>query len=242
MDCRSDEETYEQLRSTKRRRGMSNIDHPTSGVRRAAEPTELDLANLAPAGQFVDGVFRETAGAESLEVSNPATEELIAKIAVGTAADVDAAVAAAVRAKAAWARVVPRERSEILHAIADRVAENADVLARLESADTGKPISVARDDVDGAIDTFRFMAGALRATTTMAAGDYVESHLSLILREPLGVIGVITPWNFPLLMAVWKIAPILAAGNTMVIKPSEETPLATLKFAELTADIPLQAC
>ena len=102
---------------------------------------------------------------------------------------------------------------------------------------TGKPLSVSRDDVNGTIDTFRFMAGALRATTSLAAANYAEDHLSVILREPLGVVGVITPWNYPLLMAAWKIAPILAAGNTLVIKPSEQTPLTTLKLAELIADL-----
>jgi aminobutyraldehyde dehydrogenase len=96
---------------------------------------------------------------------------------------------------------------------------------------------VAQDDVAQAVDTFRFMAGALRATTSAAAGRYAADHLSVILREPLGVVGVVTPWNYPLLMAAWKIAPILAAGNTLVIKPSEQTPLTTLKFAELVADI-----
>jgi aminobutyraldehyde dehydrogenase len=96
---------------------------------------------------------------------------------------------------------------------------------------------VARDDVAQTIDTFRFMAGALRATTAAAAGKYAQDHLSVILREPLGVVGVVTPWNYPLLMAAWKIAPILAAGNALVIKPSEQTPLTTLKFAELVADI-----
>jgi aminobutyraldehyde dehydrogenase len=96
---------------------------------------------------------------------------------------------------------------------------------------------VALDDIAQTVDTFRFMAGALRATTAAAAGRYAEDHLSVILREPLGVMGVVTPWNYPLLMAAWKIAPILAAGNTVVIKPSEQTPLTTLKFAELVADI-----
>ena len=126
----------------------------------------------------------------------------------------------------------------MLHRVADRVAENADLLARLESANTGKPSAVAQDDVAQTVDTFRFMAGALRAPPPpQAAGRYAEDHLSVILREPLGVIGVVTPWNYPLLMGAWKMAPILGAGNTLVIKPSEQTPLTTLKFAELVADI-----
>lgn len=206
-------------------------------VRRMPNATTFDRSDLPPAGHFIDGAFRKMSGAELLDIVNPASEEVIAQVALGNEADVDQAVAAAHKATESWARVVPKERSEVLHAIADRTAKNHDVLVRLESANTGKPLSVARDDVDGTIDTFRFMAGALRATTTMAAGDYAESHLSVILREPLGVVGVVTPWNYPLLMAAWKLAPILAAGNTTVIKPSEQTPLTTLKFAELVADL-----
>ena len=168
---------------------------------------------------------------------DPASEIVITAIPNGTRDDVDRAVAAAVAAAPAWARLVPRTRSETLHRIADKIADNAELLVRLESANTGKPLSVSRDDVNGTIDTFRFMAGALRATTSLAAANYAEDHLSVILREPLGVVGVITPWNYPLLMAAWKIAPILAAGNTLVIKPSEQTPLTTLKLAELIADL-----
>jgi aminobutyraldehyde dehydrogenase len=215
---------------------MSITDQPISVVRRTEAPA-FDPAILPPAGHFIDGAFVEAPSAAGLDIVNPATEEVITGVASGTAADVDRAVAAAVKAKNAWARLVPKQRSEKLHAIADRIAQNRDVLASLESANTGKPASVARDDVDGTIDTFRFMAGTLRGTTSMAAGDYAESHLSLILREPLGVVGVVTPWNYPLLMAAWKLAPILAAGNTVVIKPSEQTPLSTLKLAELIADL-----
>jgi aminobutyraldehyde dehydrogenase len=215
---------------------MSITDQPVSAVRRTEAPT-LDPAVLPPAGHFIDGGFVEAPDADVLDIVNPASEEVITEVANGTAAEVDRAVAAAVRAKDTWARLVPKERSEILHAVADRIAANRDVLVRLESANTGKPVSVAGDDVDGTVDTFRFMAGTLRGTTSMAAGDYAEAHLSLILREPLGVVGVVTPWNYPLLMAAWKLAPILAAGNTAVIKPSEQTPLSTLKLAELVADL-----
>jgi len=156
-------------------------------------------------------------------VIDPSTECTIAQVAEGTAEDTDAAVAAASAAKDAWGGLSPKERSELLHRVADRVAANADLLARLESVNTGKPAAVAQDDVAQTIDTFRFMAGAMRAPTSAAAGRYAEDHLSVILREPLGVIGVVTPWNYPLLMAAWKMAPILAAGNTLVIKPSEQT-------------------
>ncbi|MDX2693860.1 aldehyde dehydrogenase family protein [Streptomyces ipomoeae] len=213
-------------------------DVTTTTVRRAAEaPPLITEADLPPARHFVDGTFLDGSTERLIDVVDPSTERVIARIPEGTAEDVDRAVAAAVAAKEQWARQVPKARSEVLHTIADRVAENTELLATLESANTGKPLAVSRDDVAQTVDTFRFMAGAVRGTTSLAAGDYAEDHLSVILREPLGVIGVVTPWNYPLLMAAWKIAPILAAGNTLVIKPSEQTPLTTLKFAELVADL-----
>ncbi|WSQ13997.1 aminobutyraldehyde dehydrogenase [Streptomyces sp. NBC_01231] len=208
----------------------------TPTVRRATDaPSLITESDLPSARHFIDGTFLDGSTDRVIDVVDPSTESVIARIPAGMAEDVDRAVAAAVAAKADWARRVPKDRSEVLHAIADRLAEHADLLARLESANTGKPLAVSHDDVAMTIDTFRFMAGAVRATTSLAAGDYADNHLSVILREPLGVIGVITPWNYPLLMAAWKIAPILAAGNTLVLKPSEQTPLTTLKFAELVA-------
>jgi aminobutyraldehyde dehydrogenase len=207
-------------------------------VRRAQAPGSLlQEADLPPGQLFIDGAFRPGRSGKLLDVIDPSSERTIAQVAEGTVEDTDTAVAAATAAVPAWGRLTPKERSELLHRIADRLAEHADLLARLESANTGKPSAVAQDDVAQTIDTFRFMAGALRAPTSAAAGRYAEDHLSVILREPLGVVGVVTPWNYPLLMAAWKIAPILAAGNTLVIKPSEQTPLTTLKFAELVADI-----
>ncbi|MBY4212577.1 aminobutyraldehyde dehydrogenase [Rhodococcus fascians] len=209
---------------------------PTATVRRAA--TGLNVAGeLAPAQHYIDGEFVDGSSDARTDIVDPSTECIIVAIPEGTAADVDTAVAAAVAAKTQWGRLVPKERSELMHRIADRLEEHSDVLARLESANCGKPFEVSRDDVAGTVDTFRFMAGALRAGTSMAAGEYVENHLSVILREPLGVVGVVTPWNYPLLMAAWKLAPILAAGNTVVIKPSEQTPLTTLKFAELVGEL-----
>ncbi|MGI5459798.1 aminobutyraldehyde dehydrogenase [Streptomyces sp. CA-249302] len=207
-------------------------------ARRAVDAAPLIAeTDLPPAAHFMDGTFVEPVTGGLIDVVDPCTEKVVARIPEGTTEDVDRAVSAALRAKGEWARRLPRERSEVLHSIADRVAEHAELLAGLESANTGKPLSVSRDDVAQTVDTFRFMAGAVRATTALAAGDYAENHLSVILREPLGVIGVVTPWNYPLLMAAWKIAPILAAGNTLVLKPSEQTPLTTLKFAELVADL-----
>ena len=191
-------------------------------------------------GLFIGGEFRapvDTASGEVLDVVDPCTEQVVARIPAGSADDVDLAVRAAQEASPAWAALVPRERSGVLLRAADRIGEHAELFVRLEASNTGKPLAVARDDVESTIDTFRFMAGALRAPTSQAAGTYAQGHLSVILREPLGVVGVVTPWNYPLLMAAWKIAPILAAGNTMVLKPSEQTPLTTLKLAEVLADV-----
>jgi aminobutyraldehyde dehydrogenase len=207
-------------------------------VRRAPAPGNLlQEGDLPPGQHFIDGAFRPGRSGTSIDVVDPSSARTMAQVAEGTVEDTDTAVAAAVAAAPRWGRLTPKERSELLHRVADRVAEHADLLARLESANTGKPPAVAQDDVAQTVDTFRFMAGALRAPTSAAAGRYAEDHLSIILREPLGVIGVVTPWNYPLLMAAWKMAPILAAGNTLVIKPSEQTPLTTLKFAELVADV-----
>lgn len=216
---------------------MSLLNSTVTSDERTSRGGSFDPADLPPTGQFIGGSFHQTADTEIMDVINPATESVIAQVPLGTAADVDLAVQSALKARVSWARIVPRDRSEILHSIADRMVTHREVLARLESGDTGKPMSVARDDIDGTVDTFRFMAGALRAPTSLAAGDYVEAHLSVILREPLGVIGAITPWNYPLGTAAQKIAAILGAGNCMVLKPSEQTPLSTLKFAELTADL-----
>ena len=191
--------------------------------------------SLPPFGQFIGGSFVASTSDETVDVVNPATEEVITRVPAGSLEDVDAAVAAAVAAKAEWAAKTPKDRSTILLRIADIVEENRALLENLEAANTGKPAAVAEDDISSAIDTFRFSAGAARAFTALGAGDYAENHTSVVFREPVGVVGVITPWNYPLLMAVWKIAPILAAGNTLVLKPSEQTPLTTLKLAELIA-------
>ncbi|MFM9371905.1 aminobutyraldehyde dehydrogenase [Streptomyces sp. Da 82-17] len=197
----------------------------------------INADELPPLGHFIDGKFTEP-GVALTDVLDPATEELLARVPLGTVEDTDRAVAAARAAHPAWARITPKERADLLMAVADRVDAHADLLVRLESADTGKPFAVSRDDIGMTADGFRFMAGALRATgSSLASGEYVADHTSLMLREPLGVIGAVTPWNYPLLMGAWKIAPILAAGNCLVLKPSEQTPLSTLKFAELIADL-----
>jgi aminobutyraldehyde dehydrogenase len=192
---------------------------------------------LPPLNHFIDGAFASAAAAASTDIVNPSDGSVICRVPEGTADDVDRAVAAARKAQTGWEATTPKERSELLLRIADRIEEHADVLARIESLNAGKPLATSQDDVAGSVDTFRFMAGAGRALTSMAASDYAQDHLSVILREPAGVVGVVTPWNYPLLMAAWKIAPILAAGNSLVLKPSEQTPLTTLKLAEIIADL-----
>jgi aldehyde dehydrogenase (NAD+)/aminobutyraldehyde dehydrogenase len=194
-------------------------------------------AHLPTAGQFIGGKFVTSHSAEVTEVVNPATGEFLTAVPAGNAQDVDDAVAAAVAASAIWSATTPKERSDALHRVASLIEANRDLLEALEAANTGKPAAVAEDDISSAIDTFRFTAGAARTLTSLAAADYAAGHTSVILREPVGVVGVITPWNYPLLMAAWKVAPILATGNTLVLKPSEQTPLSTLKLAELIADV-----
>jgi aldehyde dehydrogenase (NAD+)/aminobutyraldehyde dehydrogenase len=215
---------------------MTATDTALFTVRRAAA---APAASLPPFGQFIGGAFIPSTSDTTVEVVNPATEEVLMQVPGGSVEDVDAAVAAALAAKAGWAAKTPQDRSAVLLRIADIIEANRGLLETLEAANTGKPGAVAEDDISSAIDTFRFSAGAARTFNTPGAGDYAENHTSVILREPVGVVGVITPWNYPLLMAAWKIAPILGAGNTLVLKPSEQTPLSTLKLAELiAAEIP----
>ncbi|WP_087872230.1 aldehyde dehydrogenase family protein [Arthrobacter globiformis] len=191
--------------------------------------------SLPAFGQFIGGKFVPSTSTSTVDIVNPATEEVLTQVPAGTAEDVDAAVAAAVAAKDAWAATTPRDRAAVLLKIAEIIEVNRELFETLEAANTGKPPAVAEDDISSAIDTFRFSAGAARAYSTLGADDYAENHTSVIHREPVGVVGVITPWNYPLLMAAWKIAPVLGAGNTLVLKPSEQTPLTTLKLAELIA-------
>ena len=176
-------------------------------------------------------------GDETTPVFNPATGEEITRVARGTADDVDRAVHAARDAFTSWGRTTPAARAGLLLRAATVVEDAAEELARLESSNTGKPMSLAREDMAACVDTLQFMAGAVRAQQALAAGEYVEGRTSMVVREPVGVVGAITPWNYPLLMAIWKLGPILAAGNTCVLKPSEHTPLSTLRLAELLADV-----
>jgi len=173
-----------------------------------------------------------------MEILNPATAEPIAEVAESTPDDVNAAVEAARGALKGWAATPPGERAAALLELADRIEKNADELADIESKNAGKPRQAFLDDeIPFMADNLRFFAGAARVMEGRAAGEYMAGHTSVIRREPVGVVGQITPWNYPLMMAIWKIGPALATGNTIVLKPAETTPLSTLRLAELCRDL-----
>ncbi len=182
--------------------------------------------------KFVDG----TEAAEA--VVNPKTEETIVKLPDASPAQVDSAVDAAAKAFQSWSRTTPAERSGLLLKLADAIDADAEAFATLEALNCGKPrIRVLQDELPGVVDCFRFFAGAVRNMHGVVAGEYMTGFTSMIRRDPIGVVGSIAPWNYPLMMAAWKLAPALAGGNTIVIKPSEQTPLTTLKLAKIIADI-----
>ncbi|HVN50270.1 MAG TPA: gamma-aminobutyraldehyde dehydrogenase [Acidimicrobiales bacterium] len=186
---------------------------------------------------FIGGAWAPAEDGATDKVLNPATGEVLAEVASGGAADAEAAVAAASAAFESWSLSTPRERSEKLLALAAAVEGDLDELKRLEMANVGKPVSIIEFEFDLLVDNLRFFAGAARTLQTQAAGEYLEDHTSMLRRDPLGVAVGIAPWNYPLNMAVWKMGPALAAGNTFILKPSELTPLTALRVAELAADI-----
>jgi 1-pyrroline dehydrogenase len=186
---------------------------------------------------YVGGKWVDAADGGTAEILNPSTAETIAEVPEGTQADVDRAVEAAKAALPEWLETTPGERAEMLLRLADAIDANAEELAQLESQNVGKPLPAARDELPVASDNIRFFAGAARTMEGRAAGEYMRGYTSMIRREPVGIVGQIAPWNYPLMMAVWKIAPALAAGNVIVLKPSEQTPLTTLRMAQLAADI-----
>ena len=194
-----------------------------------------DAAQRLRLPAFVGGEPFEGSGGTQ-EIVDPATGAVVAEVPRCTAADVDAAVVAAGRALPGWLDATPRERSELLLRLARVLEEHAEELARLESLDVGKPMRVARSDLEFAGDGLRFFAGAARQLEGKAAGEYIAGYTSLIRREPLGIVAGICPWNYPLMMAVWKLGPALAAGNVSILKPSEVTPLSLLRFAELASE------
>ena len=183
-------------------------------------------------GQFLDGAPGPGQGGR-VEVANPADGSVVATLGEAALEDVEGAVTAAARAFAEWSRVTPGERAAALHAWADRIEARAEEYAPVETAQTGKPIKLTREfDVPGSIDNIRFFAGAARVLTGMAQAEYDGTHTSSIRREPIGVVGSIAPWNYPLQMAMWKVLPAVAAGNTIVLKPAAMTPLTSLMAAE----------
>ncbi len=186
---------------------------------------------------FVGGSWIEASGGAKDQILAPATGEAFAEAAHGTAADVDRAVAAAHAAFPDWARTPVGERARAFLELADRIETDARTLAEIESRNAGKPISGALEEMEMIPDHLRFFAGAARTTEGRAAGEFVPGTTSIIRRDPLGVVGSVAPWNFPLLMAIWKIAPALLTGNTLVLKPSEHTPFSVLRLAELAADL-----
>jgi betaine-aldehyde dehydrogenase len=194
--------------------------------------TQVDvLAN------FIDGE-RLPAGGETEAILNPATGEELARAPVSSAEEVDGAVRAARRAFDGWSQTTPAQRSGALLALAQTLEDHGPELARLEALNAGKPLAaVESDEIPVMVDNLRFFAGAARTLEGRAAGEYMEGYTSFTRREAVGVIGQITPWNYPLMMAIWKIGPALAAGNTIVLKPAETTPITTLRLAELAADV-----
>ena len=187
--------------------------------------------------QFIGGEWVESASGETMEVLNPATGEPIAEVPRSTAEDVERAVDAAKKAWSEWQWKTPKDRMELLLALADLVDEHAEELARLESLNVGKPWWVAKDEPPAISDNLRFFAGAARNLEGKSAAEYVEGYTSIIRREPLGIVAGICPWNYPLYMAMWKIGPALAAGNVQIVKPAEQTPLTLLRFVELAQDV-----
>jgi betaine-aldehyde dehydrogenase len=187
---------------------------------------------------FIDGEFVDAADGATEEVTNPANGEGIAEMPLSTEEDVNRAVAAAKRAFGEWSVTSPGERATALLKLADLIEEHADEIADLEAADAGKPRGAfLEDEIPFMCDNLRFFAGAARLPEGQAAGEYIAGHTSIIRREPVGPVGQITPWNYPLMMAIWKIGPALAAGCTIVLKPAETTPISTVKLAELAGQV-----
>jgi betaine-aldehyde dehydrogenase len=187
---------------------------------------------------LVGGVAADAADGATIDLIDPSTGEVFATSPRSGAADVDAACQAAATAFESWRDTTPSERQRALLKLADLVEEHADELVALESENTGKPIGLtAEEEVPPMVDQIRFFAGAARILEGTSAGEYLAGHTSWIRREPIGVCAQVTPWNYPMMMAVWKIAPALAAGNTVVLKPSDTTPVSTLKLAELATEV-----
>ncbi|GGX97579.1 gamma-aminobutyraldehyde dehydrogenase [Streptomyces minutiscleroticus] len=211
------------------------MHHPDDGIRAGALERARD--RFADGAQFVAGRLTRGTSGRSHTVVDPATGDGILTYDLAGAADVDAAVAAARAALPGWSRATPGERSDALHRLAAVLAGRAEEFALAESLQCGKPLKLSREfDVPGTVDNTAFFAGAARHLQGQSAGEYSGDHTSYVRREPVGVVGSIAPWNYPLQMAAWKILPAVAAGNTIVLKPAELTPLTSLMFAQAATD------
>jgi 1-pyrroline dehydrogenase len=187
--------------------------------------------------QFIGGEWVDSASGETLDVENPADGKVIAKVQASGAEDVDRAANAAATAFETWQHTTPAERSGMLLKLADGIEARADELGRLESKNAGKPLGAAIDEIPVVVDNLRFFAGGARVMEGKAVNEYVAGLTSMIRREPVGVVASIAPWNYPIMMAGWKIGPALAAGNTVILKPSARTPLTALILGEIAADV-----
>ena len=186
---------------------------------------------------FIDGE-RVPAVGETEAILNPATGEELARAPISSPEEVDRAVAAARGAFGGWSQATPAQRAQALLELAQTLEDHGPEIARMEALNAGKPLAaVESDEIPVMVDNLRFFAGAARTLEGRAAGEYMEGYTSFTRREAVGVIGQITPWNYPLMMAIWKIGPALAAGNTIVLKPAETTPMTTIRLAELAADV-----
>jgi betaine-aldehyde dehydrogenase len=186
---------------------------------------------------FVGGEYVEASDGRSSDLINPATGEVFAEAPLSNGADVDRAFEVADRAFETWRDTTPSERQLAMLRIADAIEERAEDLVRAESVNTGKPIGLTmEEEIPAMVDQIRFFAGAARVLEGKSAGEYLEGYTSIIRREPVGVCAQVTPWNYPMMMAVWKFAPAIAAGNTVVLKPSDTTPITTVMLAEMAAE------
>ena len=186
---------------------------------------------------FVGGEYVEPADGGTYDLVNPATGEVFSQAPLSGEEDVDRAYRAAERAFETWRDTTPSERQLAMLRIADAIEERAEDIVRAESENTGKPFGLTmEEEIPAGVDQIRFFAGAARVLEGKSAGEYLEGYTSFIRREPIGVIGQVTPWNYPMMMAIWKFAPAIAAGNTIVIKPSDTTPISTVMMAEIASE------
>src|SRR5215469_10197663 len=186
---------------------------------------------------FVNGKFTDATDGRTSDVIDPSTGEVYAHAPVSGRQDVDAAMQAAAAAFEGWRDTTPSERSLALFRLADAMEQRADEIVEAETRNTGKPVALTRsEEIPPSVDQIRFFAGAARVLEGRSAGEYMKDHTSMVRREPIGVCAQVTPWNYPMMMAVWKFAPAIAAGNTVVLKPSDTTPVSTLLLAEIAAE------